>query len=173
MKWRHVRQKKSSPTVSIQPNRPLYGGFWARVLAFITDLFMIGLPVSLLFMLLFGHDQMKSAGAIDLIVAQGAPLSNAPDPLLSLAQMLVSMLIYVAFWRLAQQTPGKKMLHLCVVDARTLKRASWLQLSLRFIGYIFSALPLFAGFLLPLLRKDRRSLHDLISRTAVIYNPRS
>lgn len=155
----------------MQPTRPHYGGFWARALAFITDLFMIGLPVSLLFMLFFGHNQMKSAGAVDLIVAQGAPISNAPDPFISLAQMLVSMLLYVAFWRIAQQTPGKKMLHLRIVDAHSFERASWVQLSLRFIGYFLSALPLFVGFLIPLLRKDRRSLHDLISRTAVIYEP--
>ncbi len=169
MKWRHVRQRKSS--TYLPSPRPIYAGFWTRTLGFVTDLFMIGLPISLLFMLFFGRDQMHSAGAIDLVVAQGQPLTNAPDPLISILQMLLSMLVYVSFWRVFEQTPGKKMARIRVVDAVSFERASWWQLSFRFLGYFLSALPLFMGFFVALFRKDRRALHDLISSTAVIYEP--
>lgn len=148
----------------------LYAGFWSRVLGFVTDIFMIGLPVTLLFMILFGHDQMERAGAMDVIVQSDDALTNAPDPMISLAQLLVSLTVYVAFWYRSGQTPGKKMAQTKVVDAKTLQRASILQLCVRFIGYIISALFLFLGFFSGLLRKDGRTLHDLLSRTAVIYD---
>ncbi|MBD3799825.1 MAG: RDD family protein [Epsilonproteobacteria bacterium] len=49
----------------------------------------------------------------------------------------------------------------------TLQNASILKLTIRFFGYFISLITLI-GFFIPLLRKDNRSLHDLISGTAVI-----
>lgn len=144
-----------------------YAGFWTRVLAFITDLFMIGLPVSLLIMATFGYDQVKSAGAMDVILQTEKAATNAPDPIGSIIQVLLSLAIYVAFWRISGQTPGKKMARIVVVDAKTMERASWFKLTVRFVGYLISTVTL-VGFFVGLLRKDRRTLHDLISGTAVI-----
>jgi uncharacterized RDD family membrane protein YckC len=169
MRWRKIKKNQHQTT----PERPSvrYAGFWSRSMGFITDLFMIGLPVSLVFMILFGYDEMKKAGAMDVIIQSENAVTNAPDPMISIAQLLLSMAVYVAFWRITQQTPGKKMAKTQVVDAKTFERASILQLSVRFLGYFISALFLFLGFFSGLLRKDGRTLHDLISRTAVIYDP--
>ncbi len=171
MRWRTIR-KKSPPKTSQTPKVP-YAGFWSRAMGFVTDLFMIGVPVSLIFMTLFGREAMKKSGAIDLLVNQQEAMQNAPDPLISLAQLLLSMVIYVAFWRISMQTPGKKMARTLVVDAKTLERASTLQLVVRFFGYLISAIPLFLGFFTGLFRRDKRTLHDLISRTAVIRDTRN
>ena len=115
----------------------------------------------------FGYDQVKSAGAMDVILQTEKATTQAPDPTGSIIQVLLSLAIYVIFWRMSGQTPGKKMARTVVVDATTLQRASWPKLVLRFVGYFISMITL-VGFFVGLLRKDKRALHDLISGTAVI-----
>jgi len=147
----------------------IYASFLSRVTAFITDIFMIGIPVSLLAMMVFGYDQVNTAGAMDVVMQTQKATDNAPSPITTIAQLLISAIVYVTFWYKTGQTPGKKMARIKVVDAKTLKKASFMQLTLRFIGYYISTLTLFLGFLLPLVHKDKKALHDLLSQTAVIY----
>jgi uncharacterized RDD family membrane protein YckC len=169
MRWRDVKkQGRRQPDRQLQQPTVSYAGFWARFLGFITDIFMIGMPVTLLMMMLFGYDSTKSADGLDVIMQNEAAMTHAPDPTASILQVLLSMAAYVIFWRISGQTPGKKMARIKVVDARTFERASWLQLIVRFIGYFISFITL-VGFFVGLLRRDKRTLHDLISRTAVIY----
>ncbi len=168
MRWRNIKHKKASKPLQKPPVR--YARFWSRVMGFSTDIFMIGLPISVLIMMLFGHEAMEKAGAIDVIVQSDKALNNAPDPTLSIVQLLLSCAVYVAFWHISGQTPGKKMARTRVVDAKTFEKASILQLTVRFLGYLISALLFFLGFFIGLLRKDGRTLHDLLSRTAVIYD---
>jgi uncharacterized RDD family membrane protein YckC len=168
MRWRKLKKQKQARKTPSSP-QPIYAKFWSRVMGFVTDVFIIGIPVSLFFMIVFGHDEMEKAGAIDVLIQSDKAINNAPDPMISIAQLLLSLIIYVTMWRLSMQTPGKKMARTLVVDAKTFERASIFKLTLRFIGYLISALPLFLGFFIGLLRKDNRSLHDLISGTAVIY----
>jgi uncharacterized RDD family membrane protein YckC len=167
MRWRELKKKTLSSKKAAAGPSVRYAGFWSRVLAFVTDIFMIGLPVSLLIMLVFGHDQMESAGAMDVILQTEAAKSKAPDPLASLTQFVLFLLIYTFFWKTSGQTPGKKMARIKVVDAKTFELASWPQLVLRFLGYFLSLVTI-VGFFIGLFRKDKRTLHDLISRTAVI-----
>lgn len=132
-----------------------------------TDIFMIGLPVALVIMILFGYQETKSAGALDVIVQDQKALEHKPNPMASIVQILLIMGAHVVLWRRSGQTPGKKFASLKVVDAVTFQRASYLKLSLRFIGY-FISLIFIIGFIIPLLREDKRALHDLLSGTAVI-----
>jgi len=165
MRWRAIKHGKKSGTAAPKPVP--YAGFMPRLLGFVTDLFMIGLPVSLLIMMIFGYDQVNSAGAMDVILQTEKAKTHAPDPTGSIVQILISLVVYVAFWATSGQTPGKKMARIRVVDAKTLERASWPKLTLRFVGYFLSLITL-VGFFVGLLRRDRRTLHDLISGTAVI-----
>ncbi|MEA3523853.1 MAG: RDD family protein [Campylobacterota bacterium] len=168
MKWRDLKRQqktqKKPQTVKIY-----YAKFWSRVMGFVTDIFIIGIPVSIFFMIVFGHDEMNRAGAVDVIVQSENALQNAPDPMISVAQLLLSLIIYVTMWRVSMQTPGKKMARTLVVDAKTLERASIFKLTIRFLGYLVSSMTLFLGFFVGLFRDDNRTLHDLISGTAVIY----
>ncbi len=155
------RQKTfSSPTI-------YYASFWSRALGFITDIFMIGLPISLVIIVLFGYDQTHTAGGMDVLLQNKEALENPPNPLVSLTQVLLFMLITVVLWHKGGQTPGKKFARVRVVDAVTLKSASYGKLIVRFIGYFISLITL-GGFFVGLIRKDNRALHDLISGTCVI-----
>lgn len=157
---------KSPASDSAPPVR--YATFKARAIAFVTDIFMIGMPITLLIMLLFGHDQVtQSAGGIDVVLDPDQARAHAPNPYASVLQMVLYLGTYVLFWRYGGQTPGKKMMHIRVVDALTMHTASWGQLMLRYVGYFVSVIVLL-GFFYGLFRRDGRTLHDLISGTAVI-----
>jgi uncharacterized RDD family membrane protein YckC len=165
MRWRTVKK-----TPRRQPSHTLkrvYASFWPRAAGFITDIFMIGLPISLLTMLIFGYDQMDSASGLDVLVHDPKAQTNPPNPIASLIQVGLFFFTYVWLWHRNGQTPGKKLTRIRVVDAVTMEPASYGKLTLRFIGYFFSFISVI-GFFIGLFRKDNRSLHDLISGTAVI-----
>lgn len=168
MRWReikHNRQRKKEV-----PKRPKirYADFKERAMAFVTDIFMIGIPITLIIMMAFGHDQMMhSAGGLDVLLNPEEARKHAPNPYASLTQMLLYCITFVLFWHASGQTPGKKMMQIKVVDARTFKTASWGKLIVRFVGYFLSFVTL-VGFFTGLGRKDGRALHDLLSGTAVI-----
>lgn len=155
-------RQKTSPTPIIH-----YASFWSRALGFCTDIFMIGLPIALLMIILFGYDQMHTAGGMDVIVHNEKALAHPPNPFVSLTQLSLFMIVTVVLWHRGGQTPGKKLARIRVVDAVTLKSASYGKLIVRFIGYFISLITL-GGFFVGLIRKDNRALHDLISGTCVI-----
>lgn len=152
-----------------QPTKPkiVYASFWPRALGFVTDIFMIGLPVSLLIMAFFGYEQMHTATGLDVIVNDPKAHTNPPNPVASILQIGLFMLAYVLLWHYSGQTPGKKLARVRVVDAHTFQTAPYWKLILRFIGYFLSLLSII-GFFIGLLRRDKRTLHDLFSGTAVI-----
>ena len=142
--------------------------FGTRAFAFITDLFMIGMPISLIIMILFGYGETQSDTALDVIVQDSESLKHTPNPFASLTQLILTTIAYIFMWYKWGQTPGKKMLHIKVVDDQTLQTASLLQVILRFFGYFLSVISM-VGFFVPLFRKDKKALHDIISKTIVIY----
>lgn len=169
MRWRTLKTKKHHHSLQTKP-KTLFAPFWPRALGFVTDIFMIGLPISLLMMILFGYDQMHTASGLDVLVNDPKAHTNPPNPIASILQMVLFLITYVGLWHRSGQTPGKKLAHIRIVDAATLERAPYWKLTLRFIGYFLSLITVI-GFFIGLFRKDKRTLHDLISGTAVIRVP--
>ena len=73
---------------------------------------------------------------------------------------------FTVFWTTTGQTPGDRMLRICV-RTRDGSRMKPRRAVLRFFSLTLAALPLFAGFLMILVDADRRGLHDWIARTIV------
>ena len=169
MRWRTLKTKKQSYP-QLQKSKTLFAPFWPRAAGFVTDIFMIGLPISLLTMAIFGYDQMHTASGLDVLVHDPKAQSNPPNPIASITQISLFLITYVWLWHVSGQTPGKKLSRIRVVDAQTLQNASIGKLTLRFIGYFISLITLI-GFFIGLFRKDKRALHDLLSGTAVIRVP--
>lgn len=165
MRWRTL--KKIKPTILPTAATVVYAPFSSRMLGFLTDIFMIGLPISLILMTLFGYDQMHTAGAMDVITNNQKALQNRPNPISSLVQIVLFMAVTVELWHRYTQTPGKKLTRIRVVDAKTLAPAGYIKLIVRFMGYFLSFVSI-VGFFIGLFRSDKRCLHDLISGTAVI-----
>lgn len=164
MRWRTLKTKKQSKPVK---PKTIFAPFWSRAAGFATDIFMIGIPISIITMMLFGYDQMHSASGLDVLVHDPKAQTNPPNPIASLIQIALFLLTYVWFWHKSGQTPGKKLVHSRVVDATTLQNASYWKLTLRFIAYFISFISII-GFFIGLFRSDKRALHDLLSGTAVI-----
>lgn len=167
MRWRTLKKKKQHQPQAPKSQKVFYAPFWPRALGFVTDIFMIGLPITLLAMLLFGYDQMHTASGLDVIVNDPKAHTNPPNPIASIMQISLFLITYVWLWHKSGQTPGKKLAHIRVVDAKTFENAPYWKLTLRFIGYFISLITL-VGFFIGLFRKDKRALHDLLSGTAVI-----
>jgi len=122
-----------------------------RIKAFITDMFMIYVPILYIitYAIMDGKDDFQSSDLAPLIA------------------VLLYGIIYVAFLYKSGQTPGKRAYEMRVVDASTHEKITLSQAILRFIGFLFSA-TILIGLIFPFYRKDKRSLHDLIANTVVL-----
>ena len=133
-----------------------YGGFWARFAASIIDsLWLTPLTWGPIF-----------------IVAMNELMD--PDGLAYLwfytfFLFIVPVLVPALLWYRFQTTPGKKVLGLQVVDAKTLRGASLGKCLLRCIGYYVAMIPLFLGYVWVGIDKRKRGLHDYMGGTVVVY----
>lgn len=122
-----------------------------RIKAFITDLFMIYMPILYITTYLFmdGKDDF---------------LSSDIAPLLAVS---IYGIIYTIFVNKRGQTPGKKAYEIKIVDARTGENLSITKSFCRFVMFLVTSFSLI-GLLLPFYRKDNKTLHDLICGSVVI-----
>jgi uncharacterized RDD family membrane protein YckC len=136
-------------------------GFVSRFVAFFADaVVMAGLLRGTIWFLTAAGRAMRSVThRVDL----GAALATVIP--------LLAGVYLVTFWRASGQTPGKWLMGLKVVsiDGRPLSIA---RAALRFVGYLASALPFYAGFFW-ILGPERRAWHERLARTQVIYVPRA
>lgn len=83
-------------------------------------------------------------------------------------QLISVLALIFVFWIKKQATPGKLMMSIKIVDAKTLKKPTKKQLIIRILSYIVSVLPLFLGLLWIVFDKKKQAWHDKISGTLVI-----
>lgn len=112
-------------------------------------------------------------GALWLPVTGGEPIGphHPYRPLYQLSLLLVAFAFFVGFWLAGGQTLGMRAWRIYVRDAGggPIKPR---QAALRFAGAILSWLPLGLGFLWSLGRRDKKTWHDLLSDTALLYEPK-
>jgi len=134
-------------------------GSVSRFLAFIVDQFLIGLVFAAGLLLLSGAAQVVLGTEID---------TDRDRTWVVAAYVLWSFLYSAGSLAATGQTIGKAVLGLLVVGADG-ARLSGRQAALRTLVFPLNYLVFGIGFLLGLVRRDRRELHDLIAGTAVIY----
>ncbi|WP_458700514.1 RDD family protein [Sulfurospirillum sp. 1307] len=151
-RWRDVKhgkvEKKSAsktmPSFIISP-------ITTRIKAFITDTFMILMPLMyFVFYVIMGSREEFAAHML-----QGWIYIFVPH-----------FFIIIAFWYFKGQTPGYKAYNIKLVDTK-LKKPSLFKLIVRYIVFAASFV-LIAGLLFALIRRDKKNLHDLISQTIPI-----
>ncbi len=150
MRFRKLKKQKKQ-TKKRAENIPLYANIPDRIKAFITDMFMIYIPILYIitYVVLDGKDAFQASN--------WAPFFG----------VLLYGFIYTFLLYKFGQTPGKKAYLIKVVDVKTEQNIGYFQAWLRFIGFLLSA-TLLVGLIFPFYRKDKRSLHDLIAKTVVI-----
>jgi len=153
-----------------------YAGFWIRFLASLLDTFFLALPVAVVIYFLSDGNwfdfaqyqqniQMAMSGNLHALDAQ--PQTSLRWELLFEFSVLIVTILFWDKWRGA--TPGKKFVHIKIVDAKTFGDITNKQAITRSLGYIPSTFLLGFGFLMVAFREDKRSLHDFIAGTIVIH----
>jgi len=145
------RNLKKTQNKTLQKPKYIYAKYTSRIKAFITDMFMIYAPI------LYITAYIIMDGKDDFQASQLAPfLSTA-----------IYGLIYALLLSKFGQTPGKKAYELKVVDSKNGKYVGFFRALVRFVAFLFTAATLL-GLLLPLYRKDKKALHDILANTLVV-----
>ncbi len=138
-----------------------YAGFWIRVGASLIDtVLVIGVTLPIL-AAVYGRAYFDLSGA-------AGPTGTA-DFLLS---WVAPALAVVAFWLLKQATPGKMVLSMKVVDARTGGKLSVAQSVGRYLGYFVSTIPFGLGLVWVAFDPKKQGWHDKLAGTVVVRTPR-
>ena len=159
-RWRNIKNKKQSNNTNTtkesktKEDNIQYAPIITKIKAFITDMFMIMMPLSYFttYFILDGKNDFQSN---------------------DLARWGVSIafgIVSIIFWNKTGQTPGYKAYEIKLVDSLTLKNISYIQGVNRYIVFLVSY-TLLIGFFVPFFRKDRKSLHDIVSGSCVIDFP--
>jgi len=151
-RWRDIKQGKV--TLKEPKEKPLSFTIAPpvnRVKAFITDTFMLLMPLLyVVFYLVMGSREEFAehmlAGWIYVFVPH--------------------FFIIIGFWSFKSQTPGYKAYDIKLVSTN-LKKPSIFQLVVRYFAFALSVF-LVAGLFLAIARKDKKTLHDLLSGTMLI-----
>lgn len=156
-RFRDVKQKKFiqkdlKERRKSQPQSLAYASIGNKSKAFITDLFMLLMPIMyIVAYLLMGSleefSKHKTEGWLSILIPN-------------------FIIVFLFFWR-SGQTPGCKAYNLKLINEKTGSKAGPLAIALRYSFEILSIVTL-AGLLLAFFRKDRKCLHDLLSGTALI-----
>ena len=114
-------------------------------------LLVIALPITLIFGTDYWAPETSTNGIWDVLL-----------------QYVLPIVLTVWFWKKYLGTPGKMLLRLRVVDARTGHALSTGQAIGRYLGYYVSAILLMTGFLWIGIDKRKQGFHDKLAGTVVV-----
>jgi uncharacterized RDD family membrane protein YckC len=104
--------------------------------------------------------------ALPRVLGRFAPPVNLDHLFLAIAPFVVGA-YFLVFWTVLGQTPGKWLMGVKIVRVAG-GRLTFRRSLVRLVGYLFSALPFYLGFLW-ILGPSRRGWHDLLAGTDVVY----
>jgi uncharacterized RDD family membrane protein YckC len=137
-----------------------YAGFWARVVASIIDTVVwLMLTLPMLYLIYGEHYFIPDVNAPFLAGTMDAVIN-----------WILPIFIIIGFWVLKQGTPGKILLKMKIVDAKTGGCPTIKQWVIRYIAYIPAALILFLGFLWIIWDKKKQGWHDKLAGTVVVFS---
>jgi uncharacterized RDD family membrane protein YckC len=153
-----------------------YAGFWLRFAAMMIDVVLLTVVISPLLLLIYGLDtrgmmdldSMVFHGPKDFMVRYVLPAVTPRGTMDVLIQWVLPAIAAIVFWKYRSATPGKMILSLRIVDARTGGRLSVGQCIGRYFAYLFSTLPAGLGFLSIAFDKRKQAWHDKLAGTVVI-----
>lgn len=111
-----------------------YAGFWSRLFATILDSIIQILLLVPIIMMVFGSEILTDPTLLE------TPLGYAVNYGLPL-------LYVVLCWKFKSATPGKYLMGMVIVDAKTGGKPPTAMLVLRYLGYYLNVLTLCIGFL--------------------------
>jgi uncharacterized RDD family membrane protein YckC len=145
-------QKKAPEKVKEYSKNDYYASSGLKIKAFLTDAFMLLMPImyTVIYLIMDGRENFAAhrvEGWIYLLV-----------PLIT---------VQTLFMYFTGQTPGYRAYNITLVDEKTKKKPSLFIIIFRNISAILSFFTLF-GWIIMFFRKDSKTLHDLLSNTALV-----
>ena len=155
-RFRDVKNKNISQEHKTQKNIEKdvssYASIGTRTKAFITDIFMLLMPLMY----------------IVTYIVIGSLQEFATERLEGWIYILIpNFIIVTLFFYKSGQTPGCRAYAIKLVDSKTLEKPHFLSIVLRYYFQLFSIISIF-GLLIAFFRKDKKTLHDLLSGTVLI-----
>ena len=132
-----------------------YAGFWIRVVAALIDTVIMLVVFGTLLAMIFGTDFSN--------------IESSNSGLMNLIQYIGPIAVTVWFWVKFLGTPGKMLLKLQVVDAKTGQALSTPQAIGRYLGYYVSIIPFMLGIFWVAFDAKKQGFHDKLAGTVVIH----
>lgn len=155
-RWRDVKKGKVTPeTTKKEHTSPVLQGLCVspltRLKAFITDMFMIMMPIMYIttYVIMDGKDDFQASDMAHWVT------------------MAIYGAIIISFWVFKGQTPGFKAYSIILLDDKTGEKLGWIKATLRYVAFLVSAISII-GFLLPFFRQDKKTFQDLLMQTSVV-----
>jgi len=154
-RFRNVKQGKTPTEKEIKKtslSTENYAPVGLKIKAFLTDAFMLVMPIMyVVFYLIMGGRE-----------------GFAEDRVLGWIYILIPLVIVqTLFMYRTGQTPGYRAYNIKLIDENSKEKPSAFIIIFRNLSAILSLFTLF-GWLLMFFRKDHKTLHDLLSATAVV-----
>ncbi len=154
-RFRDVKQGKEKEIViekSSSTNKWNYASAGMKIKAFLTDSFMLVMPIMyVVFYLIMGgregFEEHKAVGWIYILI----PL----------------VIVQTIFMFKTGQTPGYRAYNITLIDDTTGEKPSLFIILFRNLSAILSLFTFF-GWIMMFFRKDKKTLHDLLSGTATV-----
>lgn len=154
-RFRDIKQgkiKEPEPKSKPTPQQDNYASVGSKIKAFITDAFMLLMPIMyVVFYLVMGgregFAEHKMAGWLYILI----PL----------------IIVQTIFLYKTGQTPGYRAYNITLIDENTKKTPSLFIVIFRNLAAVLSFFTII-GWALMFFRKDNKNLHDLLSATAVV-----
>ncbi len=132
-----------------------YAGFWVRTGASLIDMLMMFIIIIPVMTVIYGQDYWMA----------DSPVSGFWDLMFNYIFPAIAVIL---FWIYKSATPGKMVLKLTIVDAKTGGKPTTGQLLGRYLGYYVSMLPLFLGIFWVGFDPRKQGWHDKLAGTVVI-----
>ncbi|MEY3089981.1 MAG: hypothetical protein RL113_297 [Pseudomonadota bacterium] len=142
--------KKKNPPDHFNPMR--YASSFIKIKAFITDAFMLLTPI---------------VYAVFYLVMDGREGFEAHKLMGWIFILIPLVIVQTLFFYFSGQTPGYRAYDITLVDIYTHKTPTLPIIIFRNLTTILSFLTFF-GWVMMFFRKDHKTLHDLLSATAVV-----
>lgn len=144
--------KKKRIVESKQTGGLPYASIASKIKAFITDSFMLLMPIMYVVTYLVmgglqGFTEHKAEGWLYILIPN-------------------FIVVFLFFWK-SGQTPGCRAYSIKLVDSKTGEKAHPVAIALRYYFELISMITVI-GMLMAFFRKDHRCLHDLLSGTVLI-----
>ena len=145
-----------------------YAGFWIRFWASLIDTFVMFLLMIPLMMIMYNTSSMSTQISNENMSYSASSYSFEGSENFFMSYLIPAILVLV-FWFYKSATPGKMLLKLTIVDAKSGKKPTASQFIIRYLGYFLSSIFLL-GFIWAAFDKRKQGWHDKIAGTVVIHN---